>query len=295
MKAISTNKLTKYYGKQRGIIDVDLTVEKGDFFGFIGPNGAGKSTLIRTLLGLISQTSGTAEIFGKDINKNKIENLKNIGYLPSEVMYYSGMKVKDILTYSEKLHGKDCKKERDELCERLSLDTGKKVSELSFGNRKKVGIVCALQHKPDLYILDEPTSGLDPLMQKEFYSILKERNQEGATVFLSSHILSEVAKYCSHASVIKDGRLLVSDSVENLGHTGVKRVSLTGYLGQIDTCLIDNIKDIKTGNESVSFLYSGKTDYLMKKLSELQFNDITITDPDLEEVFMHYYTKGEEI
>ena len=295
MKAISTNKLTKYYGKQRGIIDVDLTVEKGDFFGFIGPNGAGKSTLIRTLLGLISQTSGTAEIFGKDINKNKIENLKNIGYLPSEVMYYSGMKVKDILTYSEKLHGKDCKKERDELCERLSLDTGKKVSELSFGNRKKVGIVCALQHKPDLYILDEPTSGLDPLMQKEFYSILKERNQEGATVFLSSHILSEVAKYCSHASVIKEGRLLVSDSVENLGHTGVKRVSLTGLFGQIDTCLIDNIKDIKTENESVSFLYSGKTDYLMKKLSELQFNDITITDPDLEEVFMHYYTKGEEI
>lgn len=290
MKAIQTNNLTKYYGKSRGIIDVSLSVDEGDFFGFIGPNGAGKSTTIRTLLGLISQTSGTAEILGKDISKNKTEILSCIGYLPSETMFYNGMKVKDILAFSARMHKKDCTVESKLLCDRLELDINKKVDELSLGNRKKVGIVCALQHKPELYILDEPTSGLDPLMQREFYAILQERNEAGATVFLSSHILSEVGRYCKNAAVIREGKILVTDSVENLGHTGIKHVVLRGINALPN---IENTMNVKSENGSVNFLYSGKTNILLRELSNLSFDDITITDPDLEEVFMHYYAKEE--
>ena len=290
MTAIKTQKLTKYYGKSRGIIEVDLSVEKGDFFGFIGPNGAGKSTLIRTLLGLISATSGSAEIFGNDIAENKVENLAKIGYLPSETSFYRGMKVKDILSLSANLRNVDCKDEAKILCERLQLDVDKRVEALSFGNRKKVGIVCALQHRPDLYILDEPTSGLDPLMQREFYSILKERNEEGATVFLSSHILSEVGRYCKHAAIIREGKILVSDSVEKLGHTGVKKVLLRGIT---DLPEIENVKNIQRDNDSVNFLYSGKTDALLKALSSISFEDINISDPELDEVFINYYVREE--
>ena len=288
MNAIMTNNLTKYYGKARGITDVSLTVEEGDFFGFIGPNGAGKSTTIRTLLGLIAPTGGSAEIFGKDICRQRTEILADIGYLPSETMFYGGMRVKDVLRLSARLRKADCSGEAEKLCERLELDTSRKIDELSLGNRKKVGIVCALQHRPKLYILDEPTSGLDPLMQREFYSLLKERNEEGATVFLSSHVLSEVQRYCKHAAVIREGRLLACDSVENLGHTGAKRVTLRGVTAVPE---LEHIRDVKTSAEGVSFLYSGKADRLIKELSALPITDITIAEPDLEEIFMHYYAK----
>jgi len=289
MYAIKTEKLTKFYGKHRGIVDVDLAVEKGDFFGFIGPNGAGKSTTIRTLLGLISASGGRAEIFGKDIVKSKTEILKDIGYLPSDGAFYSGMRVRDIISLSASLRGKDCKTEADALCERLELDVNRKADELSLGNKKKVGIVCALQHRPSLYILDEPTSGLDPLMQREFYSILEERNKEGATVFLSSHVLSEVARYCKHAAVIRDGKILVCDSVEKLGHTGVKKVSLRGVSSLPDELI--GISDVKYENDSVNFLYSGKPSALLTSLSSAELEDINITDPDLDEIFMHFYAK----
>lgn len=290
MKAIKTTALTKYYGASRGIIEVDLAVEKGDFYGFIGPNGAGKSTTIRVLLGLISPTSGKAEILGKDIQKNKTEILASVGYLPSESGFYGNMRVKEMLGLSAKLRKQNCEKEAKILCERLDLDAEKRMGELSLGNRKKVGIICALQHKPELYILDEPTSGLDPLMQREFYTILQERNAEGATVFLSSHVLSEVSRYCKNAAIIREGRLLVSDSVANLGHTGVKRISLRGVKNMPE---IKDIRDMKTQNDTISFLYGGRTDELVKILSAASFEDINITDPDLDEVFMHYYVKEE--
>lgn len=288
MKAINTELLTKFYGDKRGIADVSLSIDKGDFFGFIGPNGAGKSTTIRTLLGLISPTSGSATVLGKDIIKDKTDILASVGYMPSEASFYGGMRVKDILAFSAKMRGLDCSNEAKKLCERLELDVGRRVNELSFGNRKKVSIVCALQHCPELYILDEPTSGLDPLMQREFYSILRERNEGGATVFLSSHVLSEVARYCKSAAVIREGRILVSDRVERLGHTGVKRVALRGMTALPS---IEGVRDIKQENENISFLYSGDIKALISELSELSFEDISITDPDLEEVFMHYYAK----
>lgn len=291
MKAIETKGLTKYYGKSRGIVDVDLKVEEGDFFGFIGPNGAGKSTTIRTLLGLLNPTAGEGRIFGLDIVKDRTEILSKVGYLPSEATFYSGMKVKEVLEFSAALRKKDCRKAAKELCERLDLDENRKVDDLSLGNRKKVSIVCALQHEPALYILDEPTSGLDPLMQKEFYDILKERNERGATVFLSSHILWEVGRYCKHAAVIREGKILVTDRVENLGHTGAKKISLRGV---IKPPALAGIENVEQEQGALRFLYSGKMGALIEALSKLPVEDLNITDPDLEEVFLHYYEKEEE-
>lgn len=290
MLTIEAKQLTKFYGMARGIVDVDLSVAEGDFFGFIGPNGAGKSTLIRTLLGLIAPTRGSAAIFGRDIITHRIENLKDVGYLPSETAFYHGMRVAEVLKLSAELRGLDCGAQAKSLAERLQLDMGKKIEELSFGNRKKVGIICALQHKPRLYILDEPTSGLDPLVQKEFYTILQERNRAGATVFLSSHILTEIATYCQSAAVIRDGRLLVADSVKKLGHTGVKHVTLHGMQAAPE---IPQSEGMKFEDGTVSFLFSGAPSDLLQVLSSLSFADITVTDPSLDEIFLHYYQTGE--
>ena len=291
MSIIETKKLTKFYGKSRGITGIDLSVSEGEFFGFIGPNGAGKSTTIRTLLGLIYPTSGEARIFGKDIIRDKTEILSDIGYMPSEATFYNGMKVKDIISLSAKMRKKDCSAEADRLCERLSLDRNKRVEELSLGNRKKVSIVCALQHNPKLCILDEPTSGLDPLMQKEFFDILKERHSGGATIFLSSHVLSEIQKNCSRAAIIKEGRLIALDSVENLSKTSAKRVVLHGVNAVPENI---SVKSVEQSGDSVSFLYNGNIKDLLGIANNLPIYDMTITEPDLEEIFMHYYEKGGE-
>ncbi|MER2053781.1 MAG: ABC transporter ATP-binding protein [Clostridia bacterium] len=291
MDAIETMNLTKYYGKARGIINLSLTVGKGECFGFIGPNGAGKSTTIRTLLGLISPTSGSARILGKDIVKEKTDILRDTGYLPSEVMFYPGMRVRDILKFSADLRRKDCSEEARKLCERLQLDLSAKAEELSYGNRKKVAIVCALQSKPSLLILDEPTGGLDPLMQHEFFEIIRERNRDGATILFSSHILSEVQRNCTRAAVIREGQIVACDSVENLAKTNARRITV---YGAVDLTGMDGIRDLKSGNGSASFLYSGDVNMLLRRLSEGHVKDLSITEPDLEEVFLHFYEKGGE-
>ncbi|MBQ7398780.1 MAG: ABC transporter ATP-binding protein [Clostridia bacterium] len=291
MNAIQTEHLTKFYGKTRGIQDVSLSVCEGDFFGFIGPNGAGKSTLIRTLLGLISPTKGRAELFGRDIIKNKIENLNDIGYLPSEAAFYSGMRVGELLKLSADLRKRDCTEQARELCERLELDTARKIDELSLGNRKKVGIVAALQHEPRLYILDEPTSGLDPLMQKEFFTILQERNEQGATIFLSSHVLSEVMRYCNRAAIIREGGLIVSDTIQNLKQIGAKRVVLQGVSLPP---LVPGVKHVRAKGKTVQFMYNGRSDTLIRALADLPLEDVSITDPDPEEILMHYYESTKE-
>lgn len=286
MAAIEIKNLTKSYGKARGIIDVNLVVEEGEFFGFIGPNGAGKSTTIRTLLGMIQVTSGEARVLGYDIQRESTKILAENGYLPSEAVFYSGMKVKEVLKLSADLHKKDCKEECARLCERLQLDVNRKVDELSFGNRKKVAIVCALQHNPRLLILDEPTSGLDPLMQKEFFDILKERNENGTTIFLSSHILSEVQNHCKRAAIIREGRLIACDHVEALAKTNAKRVSIAG---DISIAGLEGVRDIKKEQDSINFLYSGDMNTLIQHISKVSIKDLSITEPDLEEIFMHYY------
>lgn len=288
---IKTESLTKYYGKSRGIIDMDLSIDEGDFFGFIGPNGAGKSTTIRILLGLISPTKGTAEIFGKDVTKEKKAILADIGYMPSETMFYHNRKAGEIIKLSADLRNRDCASEAAALCGRLSLDPEKKISQLSLGNRKKVSIVCALQHKPKLCVLDEPTSGLDPLIQGEFYKILEERNKAGATIFLSSHVLSEVQKHCRRAAVIREGRLIALDSMKNLGRTEAKRVTVKG----METLpSIEHVRNVKKIDDKIRFLYNGEPSALLRALSQLPLTDIEITEPDLEEIFLHYYAKEGE-
>ena len=291
MEAIKTTNLTKYYGKARGITGLDLAVDEGEFFGFIGPNGAGKSTTIRTLLGLISPTSGSARIFGNDIVKDKEAILREVGYLPSEAVFYSGMKVKDILKFSADLRKKNCSREAKLLCERLELDTSRKVEELSFGNRKKVAIVCALQSNPRILILDEPTGGLDPLMQREFFEIIRERNQAGTTVFMSSHVLSEIQKNCTRAAIIREGQIIACDRVEELSKTNAKRITLQG---SVDLSGLEGIRDRKDEHGSVSFLYSGEMSSLLKTLSSGTVLDLSVSEPDLEEIFMHYYEKAGE-
>ena len=290
MKAIETRGLTKYYGRSRGILDLDLSVEEGEWFGFIGPNGAGKSTTIRTLLGLIRPSSGSAKIFGKDIVKDSTSIRQETGYLPSEAIFYSGMKVRDILKLSADLRKKDCSETADMLCSRLQIDPSKKVDELSFGNRKKLAIVCALQSDPRLLILDEPTGGLDPLMQKEFFDILKERSQKGTTIFLSSHVLSEIQRNCSRAAVLSEGRLIAGGSVEELAESNAKRVRLSG---RFDPSGLSGIRDFKEDGGSASFLYSGDMNILLNRLSGGDIRDLNISEPDLEEVFLHYYEKEE--
>lgn len=291
MYAIKTEKLTKYYGKSRGIENLDLEVAEGDFFGFIGPNGAGKSTTIRTVLGLISATSGSAEVLGKGLNTDKRIYLKDIGYMPSEVMFYNNMRVRDVIAFSAELRKKDCSAEAKKLCGRLDLDPAKKIEELSLGNRKKVAIVCTMQFDPKLYILDEPTSGLDPLMQKEFFDLLREKNKNGATVFLSSHVLSEIQHNCTRAAIIKEGRLIACDTVEALSKTAARRVTLHGvpHLPKIS-----GAKSVNQTGDSISFLYQGEIKNLIFHLSSLPITDLTVTEPELEEIFLHYYQKEGE-
>ncbi len=291
MNAIQLSHLTKYYGKSRGILNLNLDVKEGEFFGFIGPNGAGKSTTIRTLLGLITPSSGQAKIFDETIRQRNPQIRSHIGYLPSEAVFYRGMKVKDLLKLSADLHHKDCSAEREILCRRLQLDVNRKVDELSFGNRKKVAIVSALQHQPKLLILDEPTSGLDPLMQREFFHIIRERNEQGATVFLSSHVLSEIQRNCTRAAIIREGRIIACDRVEALSKTNAKRISVQG---QVSLDSLEEIRDLKENDGIFSFLYGGDIHRLLETLSAGTITDLSISDPDLDEIFLHYYENGGE-
>lgn len=290
MKAIETKNLTKYYGLARGIIDLNLTVEEGDIFGFIGPNGAGKSTTIRLLLGLIHKSSGEGYVFGKNISKESTKILEEIGYMPSEAQFYSRMKVQEVIKLAAQLHRKDCKTEAERLCERLQLDKNKRIDELSLGNRKKVSIVCALQHNPRLAILDEPTSGLDPLMQKEFFDIVTEHNQRGCTIFFSSHVLPEIQNYCKNAAIIRDGKLIKIATVEELTAAKAKviQVKHVNSLQLLDKkkSMITNVEKMDDG---VRFLYKGDMKQLIRYMATEEFSDITITDPSLDEMFMHYY------
>ena len=226
MRIIEVNHLTKYYGKSRGIVDVSFNVEEGEIFGFIGPNGAGKSTTIRLFLSLIYPTKGEAKIFGKDCIKFGPELRQEIGYLPSEVFYYEGMKVLDLLKYSASFYKKDCTQRLHELADLMELDLKRKINDLSYGNKKKVGIVQGLLHQPKLIVLDEPTAGLDPLMQHKFFNLIREENKRGATVFFSSHILGEVQRMCNRVAIIKEGRVINIQDIKSLQKDNYKKVRI---------------------------------------------------------------------
>lgn len=291
MKIIETKNLTKSYGKARGIIDVNLAVEEGEVFGFIGPNGAGKSTTIRTLLGLIYPTSGTAEIFGKS-SRQFPEVRREVGYLPSEVFYYDNMRVIDLLRYSASFYRKDCTKRINELAEIMDLDLRKKIDDLSFGNKKKVGIVQGLLHQPRLIILDEPTSGLDPLMQQRFFDLIAEENRKGATVFFSSHILSEVQRMCGRIAFIKDGRIIKLEKMSALQDENYKsfRVEATAPI-PADYFDIGGVSRLSVNGNVADFMFRGNINSLLQKIAAIELTNISVTEPDLEEIFLHYYVK----
>jgi ABC-2 type transport system ATP-binding protein len=292
MKVVDIKNLTKTYKKNRGIKNLTFSIEEGEIFGFIGPNGAGKSTTIRTLLNFIYPTSGSATIFGKDIIKDSKEIRQNVGYLPSEVHYYDDMKVIDLLKYSAGFYKKFNSKRMTELAERLDLDLNRKIEDLSFGNRKKVGIIQALLHEPKLLILDEPTGGLDPLMQNTFFELLAEEREKGTTIFFSSHILSEVQKMCDRVAIIKEGELVKVETIENLTKKNLKYITITFEQSEpIDFHLEGVVKKEVKRNE-ITLLYSGNIKALLDKLNTLPVQDLLIGEPTLEEVFMHYYEKG---
>ncbi len=290
MNIIEIKNLSKFYGKQRGIEDITFSVEEGEIFGFIGPNGAGKSTTIRTLLALFEPTSGSAHIFGKDIIKEANVIARDVGYVPSEAAYYDSMKVRELLTYTAELYKKDCKAKTDELCRRLSLDQSRKIADLSFGNKKKVGIVSALLHSPKLIILDEPTAGLDPLVQQTFFEILTEENKRGATIFFSSHILSEVQKFCKRVGILKDGKLIGVQSIKELRENGYKKVSVTAK-AEIPAGFWQsgNVAKLVQSGDTASFMYKGDVDALFRQIASLGIADAFVEEPTLEEIFLHYY------
>lgn len=273
---IELTHLTKSYGKHRGIIDVSLTIQKGDIFGFLGPNGAGKSTTIRSILGLIHYDSGEAKILGMDSKEERVKILSKVGYMPSEAMFYPSMKVSEVIRLAADIRKKDCSVEAKRLCERLQVDTNKKIEELSLGNRKKVSIVCAMQHQPELFIFDEPTSGLDPLMQEQFFELIQEYVDKGATCFLSTHVLSEVKRYCNEVAIMKEGRLQCVDQVENLTKSNAKHIRLTK----------DGIVE--------EFVFKGDLNRLFESFAGHDIQDILIEEPSLDEIFLHYYEKKEE-
>ncbi len=290
---IETKKLTKFYGKSRGIIDVDLSVNEGEIFGFIGPNGAGKSTTIRTLLGLIFKTSGEARVFGMDCERETEKILRNVGYLPSEVFYYDRMRAIDLLNYSASFYGKDCTKRIKELSAALELDLGKRVEDMSLGNKKKVGIVQGLLHSPDLIILDEPTSGLDPLMQKTFFELIKRENERGVTVLFSSHILSEVQRICDRVAIIREGRILETKRISQLQENAYKKVSFTVKPGSdVRGFSVPGGGKFEVSGQSVSFIYRGDCNLLLSAIGKYPVLNVDISDPPLEEIFLHYYEEG---
>ncbi|SEP02088.1 ABC transporter ATP-binding protein [Paenibacillus sp. OV219] len=289
---VDIQQLTKTYGKSRGISNITFSIEEGEVFGFIGPNGAGKSTTIRTLLNFIFPTSGNATIFGKDIVKQAKAIRQQIGYLPSEIFYYDDMKVIDLLRYSASFHHYTNLGRIHELAQRLDLDTSRKIEDLSFGNRKKVGIVQALLHEPKLLILDEPTGGLDPLMQNHFFELLKEERSKGTTIFFSSHILSEVQKLCDRVAIIKEGALIKVESVENLLKNNLKNVTLTAANpAAIDLSSLSGIIKQEAAGTHLKLLYGGDMKRLVNALADAPFSDILIEEPSLEEIFIHYYEK----
>ncbi len=288
---IEIHNLTKYYNKKaRGILDVSFDVAEGEIFGFIGPNGAGKSTTIRTLLSLIYPTSGSATIFGRDCIKYGHEIRRQIGYLPSEVFYYDNMRVIDLLKYSASFYGKTDMKRIEELSSIMDLDLNRKIDDLSYGNKKKVGIVQGLLHNPKLIILDEPTSGLDPLMQQKFFELIQLENKKGATILMSSHILPEVQKICSRVAIIKEGRIMKIEDIRTLRNTAYKKIAVSAEGNLLaDFGKMEGVTNCVSLDHEISFLFKGNVNQLVHVLGEWNLANLTIEEPDLEEIFLHYY------
>lgn len=287
--------LTKYYGKVKGVEDLSLSLHKGEIFGFIGPNGAGKSTTIRSVMNLINKDSGSVLFHGKELDRDDVDAKSKIGYLPSEVFLYDDLTVKGIFDHHETFyrkyeHAAGIHERRKELIERLKLDETKKIEDLSLGNLKKVGIILALMHGPELIIMDEPTSGLDPIMQNVFYELLKEEREKGNTVFYSTHILSEVSRICDRVGIIRGGELIKAGPVDEISDKQLKFVTVT--TDDVDALVSGlGVKVLSKEDHTVRFANVLPDDELIKKLSNYRIDKILIEEATLEEMFMHYYTE----
>lgn len=288
MKAIKINNLTKNYGKNRGINNINLEINQGEIYGFIGPNGAGKSTTIKTLLNFIFPTSGSAKILGKDIVDESKEIKEFTSFVPSEVRYYSEFKVKDILKYAASFFKDYDREYLKELCDELEVELEKKMSELSLGNKKKVAIVQALINNPKIVILDEPTNGLDPLIQQKLFNILLKEKAKGKTIFLSSHNLSEVEKFCDRVAVIKEGQIVDILDLKNINRDLGQRVIISSNNIEIKEIekIAENVKEIDKG---IEFIYKGNLNELISLLSKYDIEKLLIEEVKLEDTFLHYY------
>lgn len=294
MNAIEIKNLTKVYGKNRGIQDINISVKEGEIYGFIGPNGAGKSTTIKTLLNFIYSTSGEALIFGMDSVKESEKIKEYIGYVPSEVRYYDDVKVKDIIKYAQSFYPKSNKEYVDRICNELELDMNKKMGELSLGNKKKVAIAQSLINNPKLLILDEPTNGLDPLMQKKLLNILIEEKEKGNTVFLSSHNLVEVQNLCDRVCVIKEGKTV--DIIEIDKSKTELKLKVTLSSSDITDDIVLNLSDkiLDKNGKLYTFIYSKNIDSLVKELANYKIDELLIEKENLEDAFLNYYENNKE-
>ena len=294
MNAIEIKNLTKVYGKNRGIQDINISVKEGEIYGFIGPNGAGKSTTIKTLLNFIYPTSGEALIFGMDSVKESEKIKEYIGYVPSEVRYYDDVKVKDIIKYAQSFYPKSKKEYVDRICNELELDMNKKMGELSLGNKKKVAIAQSLINNPKLLILDEPTNGLDPLMQKKLFNILIEEKEKGNTVFLSSHNLVEVQNLCDRVCVIKEGKIV--DIIEIEKSKTELKLKVTLSSSDITDDIVLNLSDkiLDKNGKLYTFIYSKNIDSLVKELANYKIYELLIEKENLEDAFLNYYENNKE-
>jgi ABC-2 type transport system ATP-binding protein len=295
---IQLNELTKTYGKRRGIVDLSLEVYAGEVLGYLGPNGAGKSTTIRLLLDLIRPTSGTARVYGLDARGDSIALHRCIGYLAGDFIVPKRQSARECLTYLGNLRGGVPKSRVEELADRLELDLDAKIKSLSKGNRQKVGLVQALMHTPDVLILDEPTSGLDPLVQQTFLDLIREARQAGQTVFMSSHIMSEVEAVADRVAIIREGRLVALSTVAELR----ARTALTVQIdfdfdappNAADFASLPGVTDVKVDGLSLRCQVNGAPDALIKAAAQYTVTRLRATEPDLEELFFSYYSSGEE-
>ena len=294
MNAIEIKNLTKVYGKNRGIQDINISVKEGEIYGFIGPNGAGKSTTIKTLLNFIYSTSGEALIIGMDSVKESEKIKEYVGYVPSEVRYYDDVKVKDIIKYAQSFYPKSNKEYVDRICNELELDMNKKMGELSLGNKKKVAIAQSLINNPKLLILDEPTNGLDPLMQKKLFNILIEEKEKGNTVFLSSHNLVEVQNLCDRVCVIKEGKIV--DIIEIEKSKTELKLKVTLSSSDITDDIVLNLSDkiLDKNGKLYTFIYSKNIDSLVKELANYKIDELLIEKENLEDAFLNYYENNKE-
>ena len=291
---IHSEKLTKYYGKHRGMIDIDLDVYEGESFGFLGPNGAGKTTMIRTLLDHIRPTSGQATVFGIETTADPVAIHRRLGYLPGEFALYDKLTGGQTLDYFANLRGGIDRAYQQHLVARLDVDPSRKFREYSKGNKQKIGLIIALQHKPDLLLLDEPTSGLDPLIQQEFYGVIREAKSEGRTVFLSSHILSEVEKTCDRVAIIRDGRLTRVDRTEalrDLAHHTVELV-FTGPVPASEFEALPGVSDVVAAGHVLRMKVSGNIAPVVRTAAKYELADFVSREPSLEETFLAEYSRG---